>query len=148
MLVDKSTLPVWLLPVITLIIGIIIGYIVARLRIGSANQAQRQLETLQERFDNYQEEVVEQFHNASTMVGKLAQHYQMVQQHLDKTTQRLALDNNLRSSINAEAVDVESPPELLSSPDSSTTDSQPPRDYAPKTDGEVGTLDESFGLKK
>lgn len=150
MLVDNSTLPVWLVPVITFIVGIIVGYIVARLRGGSANQTQRQLDELQERFDNYQEEVVEQFHNASNMVGKLAQSYQVVQQQLEKSTQRLALDNSLRARIEAEAesvVDLPHEAERLTTAEITEPDFTP-KDYAPKHDGEMGTLDESFGLKK
>lgn len=58
----EQSLPVWLIPVLTLVGGIIIGLILARvMRRAAPGKTQRQLDDLQERFDSYQSEVVTQF---------------------------------------------------------------------------------------
>ena len=55
----EQSLPIWLIPTLTLVGGVIIGLILARvLQRTSPGQTQRELDELQERFDDYQSEVV------------------------------------------------------------------------------------------
>ncbi len=88
----EQSLPVWLIPVLTLVGGIIIGLILARvMRRAAPGKTQRQLDDLQERFDSYQSEVVTHFNTTANLVKKLTQNYQDVQQHLSQGAERLAL---------------------------------------------------------
>ena len=81
----EQTLTAWLVPVITLLAGIAIGFLIARLLPGAApNKTQRQLDDIQERFDSYQSEVASHFNTTASLVKKLSQSYQDVQEHLSE----------------------------------------------------------------
>ena len=59
----------WLLPVLTLLAGIGIGFLIARMVPGAApTRTQRQLDEMQERFDTYQSEVVTHFNTTASLV--------------------------------------------------------------------------------
>ncbi|MCY1350842.1 hypothetical protein D9M68_526820 [compost metagenome] len=137
----------WLLPTLTLLIGIAIGFAVTRLLPNTApNRTQRQLDDLQERFDTYQREVVTHFNTTANLVSKLTQSYQDVQEHLSDGANRLALDEMTRQRLLAalNADEQSAPRERLTPPKSG----EPPKDYAPKDPDAPGTLDVTFGLKK
>lgn len=141
----EQTLTAWLLPALTLIAGIVIGFVAARLLPNAApTRTQRQLDDLQERFDAYQNEVVTHFNTTANLVKKLTQSYQEIQQHFSEGADRLALDELTRQRLLAALQTDESPSrERLSKPVST----EAPKDYAPKTTDAPGTLDENFGLK-
>ena len=61
-----------MLPIVGLIAGIAIGYLVAR---SAPNRTQRQVDDLQERFDTYQSEVVTHFNTTASLLRKLTQNY-------------------------------------------------------------------------
>ncbi|AYC34221.1 DUF1043 family protein [Pseudomonas cavernae] len=143
----EQTLTAWLLPTLTLLAGIAIGFVVARLLPNAApNRTQRQLDELQERFDSYQSEVVTHFNTTASLVKKLTQSYQEVQEHLSEGANRLALDELTRQRLLAalHADEQASPRERLTPPKSN----EAPKDYAPKAPDTPGTLDVTFGLKK
>ncbi|QQZ41132.1 DUF1043 family protein [Pseudomonas sp. SK3(2021)] len=143
----EHSLLVWLLPTLALIAGVAIGFLVARLLPNAApNRTQRQLDDIQERFDSYQNEVVTHFNSTATLVKKLTQSYQEVQDHLAEGANRLALDEQTRQRLLAalHSDSVQAPRERLTPP----RDQEPPRDYAPKTPNAPGMLDEHYGLKK
>ena len=51
----EQTLTAWLLPALTLVAGIAIGFLIARLAPNAApSRTQRQLDEMQERFEAYQ----------------------------------------------------------------------------------------------
>ena len=144
----EHSLLVWLLPTLALVAGVAIGFLVARLLPNAVpNSTQRQLDDIQERFDSYQNEVVTHFNSTASLVKKLTQSYQEVQDHLAEGANRLALDEQTRqrllASLHSEAT-VAAPRERLTPP----RDQEPPRDYAPKTPNAPGMLDEHYGLKK
>ncbi len=160
-----DSLPIWLIPALTLVGGIIIGVILARILQASSPQgAQKQLQELQERFDSYQSEVVSNFGVTAELINKLNQSYQEVQDHLQHSAERLATDDASREQLLAcltHTAQVQiSPPDVEpepaeDGPDTNQTATQeqadepePPRDYAPKAEGEPGMLDENYGLKK
>lgn len=170
-----ESLPVWLIPTITLVGGILIGVILARILQASSPQgAQQQLKELQERFDSYQKEVVSNFGVTAELFNKFNQSYQDVQEHLQHSAERLATDEKSRELLLAyldqsghlqiSPPDVEPPqpeedeqpeqaaseeqPSAQEAPEQQEQDVEPPKDYAPKQEGEPGTLDENFGLKK
>nr|WP_272888644.1 DUF1043 family protein [Stutzerimonas stutzeri] len=132
-----------MLPIVGLIAGIAIGYLVARS--STPNRTQRQVDDLQERFDTYQSEVVTHFNTTASLLRKLTSNYQDIQDHLSDGANRLALDEQTRQRLLASLHSEESngSRERLSSP----TFTEPPKDYAPKSDDTPGTLHENFGLK-
>ena len=95
----EQTLATWLLPIVGLIAGIAIGYLVARS--SAPNRTQRQVDDLQERFDTYQSEVVTHFNTTASLLRKLTQNYQDIQEHLSDGASRLALDEQTRQRLMA-----------------------------------------------
>ena len=96
----EQTLTAWLIPAIALVAGIAIGFLVARLAPNAVpGRTQRQLDDLQERFDNYQSDVVTHFNTTANLVKKLTQSYQDVQEHLTEGTSKLALDELTRQRL-------------------------------------------------
>ncbi|MFJ7884197.1 YhcB family protein [Pseudomonas sp. NPDC096917] len=143
----EHSLLIWLLPTLALVAGVAIGFLIARLLPNAApSRTQRQLDDIQERFDNYQSEVVTHFNSTATLVKKLTQSYQEVQDHLAEGANQLALDEQTRQRLLA-ALHSDAPQphrERLTPPHSA----EPPKDYAPKTPDAPGMLDEHYGLKK
>ena len=147
---DQSA-PVWLIPLLMLVGGIIIGVILARvLQRTAPGKTQHQLDELQERFDNYQSEVVTHFNTTASLVKKLTQNYQDVQEHLSTGAERLALDEVTRERLMASLVDDSRPRERLKPQHDSQFDlaAEPPRDYAQKHEGDPSMLAEGYGLKR
>jgi len=143
----ELSLLVWLLPTIALVVGVVIGFAVARLLPNAApNGTQRQLDDVQERFDNYQNEVVTHFNSTANLVQKLSQSYQDVQEHLAEGANRLATDEQTRqrllAALHPEANQIQR--DRLTPPRST----EAPKDYAPKSPNAPGMLDEHYGLKK
>lgn len=166
-----NTIPVWLLPLLSFIVGIAATLLVSRMMRSNspAAQTENRLDTLQQQFDNYQDEVVAHFSTTAELVNKLTENYQNVQEHLLQSAERLALDDSTRQRLLNSLVDTKAleQPQEQESPVTSEAGAtgseestaqkaetaeeaipEPPRDYANKEEGEVGTLDESFGLKK
>ncbi|UUY08790.1 DUF1043 family protein [Pseudomonas sp. J452] len=143
----EQTITPWLLPAIALLAGIAIGFLVARLLPNAApNRTQRQLDDMQQRFDSYQSEVVTHFNTTASLVKKLTQSYQEVQEHLSEGANRLALDELTRQRLLAALQTDEGSEkrERLTPP----KNNEMPKDYAPKAPDAPGTLDETFGLKR
>ena len=138
---------IWLLLVLALAAGAGIGFFVSRqISVKNPDRTQQRLDELQERFDNYQTDVITHFNTTATLVNRLTQSYQDVQQHLADGADQLALDELTRQRLlESLRVDTALPAsrERLSLPKSN----EPPKDYAPKDKNEPGTLNESFGLK-
>lgn len=142
----EQTLTAWLLPALTLVAGIAIGFLIARLAPNAApSRTQRQLDEMQERFEAYQNEVVTHFNTTANLVKKLTQSYHDVQEHLSHGADRLALDEVTRQRLLAtlHAEPSSDKRERLTPP----RDMEIPKDYAPKTDDVPGMLDEGYGLK-
>lgn len=143
----EQSLTPWLLPAIALLAGVAIGFLVARLLPNAApSRTQRQLDEMQQRFDSYQNEVVTHFNTTASLVRKLTQSYQEVQEHLSQGASRLAADELTRQRMLAalHAEESKAPRERLTPPRST----EAPKDYAPKEPDAPGTLDETFGLKR
>ncbi|VXB40653.1 Cytochrome D ubiquinol oxidase subunit III [Pseudomonas sp. 8AS] len=143
----EQTISPWLLTAIALLGGAAIGFALARLLPNAApSRTQRQLDEMQQRFDSYQSEVVTHFNTTASLVKKLTQSYQEVQEHLAEGANRLALDELTRQRLLAalQAEDGGEKRERLTPPKSN----EAPKDYAPKAPDAPGTLDEAFGLKR
>jgi len=136
----------WLLPALTLLVGITIGFVAARLLPNTLpRRTQRQLDELQERFDSYQSEVIAHFNTTANLVKKLTQSYTEIQEHLSEGASRLVLDELTRQRLLTALQREESSgdPERLSG----SATPEVPKDYAPKIANAPGMLDEQFGLK-
>lgn len=144
----EQSLTTWLVPVIALLVGAAVGFLIARLLPSAApNRMQRQVDDLQERFDSYQREVVTHFNTTASLVKKLTQSYQDVQEHLSESAERLALDEQTKQRLLAALHAEDGYPERrerLTPPASQ----EAPKDYAPKNGEGPGTLDETYGLKR
>lgn len=142
------SLSVWLVSTLTLVGGIVIGVTLTRMtRTTVPEKTQQQLDELQERFDSYQSEVVTHFNTTANLVKTLTQNYQQAQEHLLQGIERLALDEVARDRLLASLVDEEPKPrERIKTPDTENT--EPPRDYAPKNEGDQSMLAEGYGLKR
>lgn len=143
----EHSLLVWLLPTLALVAGVAIGFLAARLLPNAApSRTQKQLDDVQERFDNYQNEVVTHFNSTAALVSKLTQSYQDVQDSLAEGANRLALDEITRQRLLATLHSEVTPSsrERLTPP----RNQEAPKDYAPKTPNAPGMLDEHYGLKK
>lgn len=143
----EQSLTTWLLPAIALLTGIAIGFLIARLLPNAApGRTQRQLDDLKERFDSYQNEVVTHFNTTASLVKRMTQSYQDVQEHISAGASRLALDELTRQRLLAALNNDDGysgPRERLTPP----ANNEMPKDYAPKAEDVPGTLDASFGLK-
>lgn len=138
---------IWLLLTLALLAGIGVGFFISRKVPGvSPDRTQQRLDELQERFDNYQTDVITHFNTTAALVNKLTQSYQDVQQHLADGADQLALDEQARQRLRESLRPDTALPvsrERLSLP----KNSEPPKDYAPKDKSQPGTLDETFGLR-
>jgi uncharacterized membrane-anchored protein YhcB (DUF1043 family) len=143
----ELSLTAWFVPTIALLTGIAIGFLIARLLPNAApSRTQQQLDDLKERFDNYQGEVVTHFNTTASLVKRMNQSYQDVQEHISAGASRLTLDEltrqRLLAALNSDAT-PSAPRERLTPP----ANNEMPKDYAPKAEDAPGTLDASFGLK-
>lgn len=140
---------IWLLLPLALVVGAVIGFFISR-RVTASNpeRTQQRLDELQERFDDYQTNVVSHFNTTATLVSRLTQSYQDVQEHLADGADQLALDELTRERL-LESLRVDATPSSSRERLSPPKNSEPPRDYAPKDKdkGKPGTLDETFGLR-
>ena len=70
----EQTVTAWLIPALTLVVGIAVGFLIARLAPSAApSRTQRQMEEMQARFEAYQNEVVTHFNTTASLVKKLTQ---------------------------------------------------------------------------
>lgn len=152
-LIVEASENIWIAPVIALAIGIILGVVLTqiarRVSSGSSASTQAQLESLQLRFEEYQQEVASHFKTTAGLVSRLNRDYQDIQQHMTQGAVDLAPDEMTRERLLASL--HQDTPLVASKPrgsDPEVFDSlEPPRDYAPKTEG-PGTLSEDFNLSK
>lgn len=143
----------WIAVAIALAIGIVIGVILARVakRVGGgpSSSAHAQLESLQLRFEEYQQEVASHFKTTATLVSKMNRSQKDVQEHLTHGAMELAPDDMTRQRLLAALdQDNDEPVRIDRGRVEPVFDSfEPPRDYAPKEEG-PGTLSEEYGVDK
>ena len=141
----------WIAVAIALAVGFIVGIIVARLapRLsgGSSANTQAQLEGLQLRFEEYQQEVASHFNTTANLVARLNRSYLDIQEHLGQAATDLAPDDITRQRLLAaleKSGEADSPERI--EPVFDTL--EPPRDYADKSPEGPGTLSEEFGVRR
>ncbi len=144
---ESASQAVWLVGAATLIIGIVLGLLIARSS-SSARSKEALIEELndaQRELDNYKTDVASHFAQTATLVNKLTDNYREVHQHLaDSASQLCNDDEQLLVSLEHKPAE----PTIVTE----TTEPTPveaPRDYAPKPDPSAeGTLSEQYGLQQ
>jgi len=143
----------WIATAIALAVGVIIGVVLAqvsrRVSGGNSSSSQAQLESLQLRFEEYQQEVAAHFKTTANLAGRLNRSYQDIQEHLTHGAMELAPDDMTRQRLLA-ALDQDAPiaPGSRKQHEGAFDSLEPPRDYAPKDGAGPGTLSEDYGIKR
>ena len=137
----KYSLLVWLIPTLSLVAGVAIGLLVARMIPNAPPKlTHRHLYDLQKRFDSYQNEVIAHFNRTAILVKNLTQSYQEVQYHIEDGANHLTLDDisrqHLLDALHSDKARI--PREGL----------PPPRDYVPETPNSPVMTNNHYGLKK
>ncbi|MBQ0756334.1 MAG: YhcB family protein [Amphritea sp.] len=153
---------VWIIGIVALAAGALIGYLMGRSGDNSGQQKLvDQLNEAQQELSVYKEEVNGHFEKTASLVNNLTESYREVHQHLAQGSESLCkgehspaqLDNDTQPKI-AELTDSEQEEQIPTVTDEVTAEPEepeiiePPRDYAPKSPDQEGTLSEKFGLKK
>lgn len=143
---------VWLLTLVAMGIGVLIGYLLARSSSVSQQALKEERDRAQAELNSYKAQVTEHFETTAGLVNGLTEQYRKVHQHLADGAQTLCADEHAGAVLQAslqprlhkddiptmtDAVDNEEQEELP----------EPPRDYAPKRDDEEGTLSDRYGVK-
>jgi len=147
----ESSENLWISVTAALAIGVVIGVVVAglarRLSGGVGGSSQRQLESLQLRFEEYQQEVAGHFKTTAGLVARLNRDYQDIQQHLTQSAMELAPDDISRQRLLA-AMQQSTTASLEDKGPAAFDSLEPPRDYAPKSEDSPGTLSEDFSASR
>ena len=150
---------VWIIAVVALIVGTLIGYLLGR----SGGNDNRQLELIeqldetQRELAEYKEKVTTHFEETADLVSSLTDSYKAVHLHLAKSSVELC-----SSDVATRTLEEAAQPRLTAEPeeavvaDATATETseesngsmEAPLDYAPKKPDEEGTLSETFGLKE
>lgn len=158
---------VWIIGIVTLAVGALIGYLLGRSGENSNKQQQLidQLNESQRELTEYKDQVNNHFEQTADLVNNLTESYKAVHQHLAKGSEALCLtehtpveldkpplQSRIQDNPETEAkAEIPTVTDEVSSPESAPAEPdavEPPRDYAPKKADEEGTLSESYGLKK
>lgn len=141
----ENTHNIWLLVAFCLALGAGLGFLLARfLPSKLKTPSGHELEQQQERFEQYQTNVISHLSLNTNLVGKVAQSLQEVQQHLANGVHQLALDEHARDRL-LDALRMDSALTAYQKKER-VMHSEPVKDYAPKVKNQLGTLDKSFGL--
>lgn len=130
--------------VITACVGALIGALVSRSFITPENEKEleKRLHTSQEELNRYKEEVADHFSETSRLVGNLTQSYKEVHEHMSRSAIQLTDPEISKKVLEAgDRLGLERGNVIEPGP------VEPPKDWAPKTPGETGTLSEEFGLR-
>lgn len=149
---------VWLISIAALVVGAVIGFLMGRSGGGAQRQAElaEKLESTQKELDSYKEEVTEHFEKTAALVNNLTNSYKDVHEHLATGAQGLcqpgsidlAIEPSLTPKLENEAEETSDEEKPATETDQAESSSEQPKDYAPKSPEDEGTLSETFGLKE
>lgn len=127
-------------------IGGLVGAVISRTLLPPENQKglETKLQESREELERYQQEVTKHFAETSKLVNNLTQSYKEVHEHLTKGAIQLS-----NAEIGQQILQSGDPSLGIEAKDAiENVNFEPPKDYAPKTPGQVGTLSEEFGLNE
>lgn len=129
---------------IVLCIGGLIGAVISRKFIPPEHQKELELnlQTAREELKHYQQDVAQHFEETSRLVHNLTQSYRDVHEHLARGAIQLTNSDISRQILEAGDGKLSADAGALLE----ETTVLPPKDWAPKTPGQTGTLSEEFGL--
>lgn len=148
----------WLLYIGVFLLGGLVGFMVSKARNSDTRvqELEEHLKSLQGKYERYQEEVTQHFSTSAHLINNLTNSYREAHEHLVRGAQTLCADSKRFGDSNpANAfLSLEAPrdpysrqnPAVLND-DAYLASIEPPRDYAPKSAADKGTLDENFGFK-
>ena len=126
-------------------VGALLGAIVSRTFLPARREKglEANLDAARNDLSRYQDDVAEHFEQTSLLVNKLTQSYKDVHQHLSKGAVHLTNAEISQQILQAGETDLnlEDQNKVLE-----PNDFEAPKDWAPKTPGEKGTLSEEYGL--
>lgn len=143
----------WLLYLVVLAIGGFGGYMLAKTRNPDTRvrELEDHLQSLQQKYDQYQDSVTQHFISSAQMINELSSHYREVHEHLRKGAETLCADSRRHGTSNPalafEPLSSAHSKDSAFSHHSSPHAMEPPRDYATKSPDDKGTLDEEYGFR-
>lgn len=150
---DESN--IWIIGVVALALGALIGYLLGRS--GNGSEQQQALEDVQQELAAYKEKVASHFEETADLVTKMTESYRDVYKHLASSAQTLcdaetarSIESSMVPQLKAEPApqeEKEVKPCCEDKKPAAEKSVEPPRDYAPKKPDEEGTLSETYGLK-
>ena len=123
-------------------IGLVVGFLLTKYTSGSVRDTQalkQKLDELKTEHRDYQENVNTHFIKTTDLIQKMNQNYKEIQAHVMQGAELLVSPDF--------QLEVDDSIQALESQDNGDAFS-PPKDWAPKSPDEGGTLSESFGFQK
>lgn len=145
---------VWIITLVALAIGALIGYLLGRAGGGSSREQELvdELDSARSELERYRTQVGRHFEETAALVNGLSEQYRKVHQHLASSAESLCPGLPASLALQHEALPTASQaiPTVTDALDNSEQEElpEPPRDYAPKKPDEAGTLSESYGLSR
>lgn len=137
---------VWLIAIVSLAVGMVIGAMLAsRMNVSPSRvqELENQIRNLKESHSDYRDSVGDHFAMTAELVHHMTESYREVYQHLAAGAQDLCSPDVANKLLPADSDAVFDNPQSEPEPSSLI----PPKDYAAKQDPEQkGALDEGFGL--
>lgn len=128
-------------------IGVLIGAIISRTFMSPSvqNDLEARLRQAKGELDQYQQDVAQHFADTSKLVANMTQSYKDVHDHLAKGAMSLTNNTEISRKI------IEAGEQVKGGDNKEAIENvnfEPPRDWAPKTPGQKGTLSEDFGFEE
>ncbi|KGE03236.1 YhcB family protein [Pseudohaliea rubra] len=128
-----------------LVVGGVLGMVFGRKSTAGSQQArelEKRIDQLSRDKQAYENRVTEHFTETADRLNALTEMYRGIHEHLAEGASTLCVGKNdvTVTRLGGTRDDSEVPQEALSI--------EQPRDYAPKTEGETGMLNESFGIER
>lgn len=138
----------WLVGFVSLCVGFLVGYLIARRFSSDATQrieSEQRLQEAEDRLQTYKDDVYAHFRTTAELVNRLSEDYRSVHNHLAHGAAELCQqvgDTDLLTKLpESEQAPRPAPPEGSTIP-------EPPRDYAPpKSPNGSGILKEDYGIR-
>ncbi len=129
-----------------LFIGTAIGLLIMRTiqNTGQPKDLEAKHNTLQNEYNQYQQNVAQHFVDTSRLIVESQQRQQQLRDHLVSGALHLTSPDISRAILAQSDEEATTQPQAIENLDPATI--KPPQDWAPKTPGQQGVLSEDFGL--